>query len=83
MVRTKQAVTQMAMDFDVKPALEQLWSPDEIFERAGESVLRKLSEDRRSRAQIDEDLGSLARRQRLYVGEHRPGRRLDRVWHSE
>jgi len=48
MVRNKTAVTQLLFDFDaMKPAVEQLMSPDEIFERADEGFLRRLAEDRR------------------------------------
>ena len=46
MVR-KPAKNQVDLEFDIKPTLEQLMSPDEIFERADEPLLRKLSEDRR------------------------------------
>lgn len=39
--------SQRIFDFDVKPKLELLMSPDEIFEKADEQFLRRLSEDRR------------------------------------
>jgi ATP-dependent DNA helicase RecG len=39
--------SQRTLDFEVKPKLQLLMSPDEIFEKADESLLRALSEDRR------------------------------------
>lgn len=48
MVRTGPAEIQLLLDFDaVKPSLEQLMSPDEVFEQADEGLLRRMGEDRR------------------------------------
>jgi ATP-dependent DNA helicase RecG len=38
---------QTSFDFDVKPKLELLMSPDEIFEQADESFVSKFPEDHR------------------------------------
>jgi ATP-dependent DNA helicase RecG len=47
MVRSQSSKNQLLIDFEVKPTIEQLMSPDEIFEVADEALLRNLSEDRR------------------------------------
>jgi ATP-dependent DNA helicase RecG len=46
-VRQKASPTQLMLDLTVRPKPEQLLSPDEIFDGADESLLRRLKEDRR------------------------------------
>ncbi len=48
MARKQPAEGQRTLDFEsVKPTLDQLMSPDDIFEQADEKLLRRLGEDRR------------------------------------
>ena len=43
----KSTVVQRAFDFDVKPKLEMLMNPDEMYDRADESFITKFAEDHR------------------------------------